>query len=61
MHAQTSILYDTSRLRLVASDHVWLSDTPRVPHSRSHGSVGARTATMAAFRLVNRVSRLLGV
>lgn len=33
-------------------DHVWLSETPRKERSKSFGSGGSRTLTMAAFRVV---------
>lgn len=47
----TSILFDREKLVLVAHDHVWLSDTPRVEGSKSWGSKRPRTLTIAAFRL----------
>lgn len=46
----TGILYDPSRLELVESDHVWLSETPQVEDSKSWGSGSPRTLTIAAFR-----------
>lgn len=46
---QTAIVYDASRLRLLKSDHMWLSETPRIPGSKSFGSLGSRTVTMGAF------------
>ena len=55
---QTAILYDKTRLTLAESDHFWLSETPRVEQSRSWGSVGSRTVTIAAFRRNNPVSLL---
>lgn len=51
---QTGIIYDSRQLELIESDHVWLSLTPRREGSRSWGSKGARTLTMAAFRFLNR-------
>jgi len=47
---QTSILYDTNNLELVAHDHFWLSKNPHVPLSKSWGSIGSRTVTIGAFR-----------
>eukprot|EP00929_Paragymnodinium_shiwhaense_P063414 TRINITY_DN31679_c0_g1_i1.p1 TRINITY_DN31679_c0_g1~~TRINITY_DN31679_c0_g1_i1.p1 ORF type:complete len:274 (+),score=38.40 TRINITY_DN31679_c0_g1_i1:58-879(+) len=46
---QTCILYDARRLVLMAKDHIWLSETPRVEGSKSWGSRGVRTLTIAAF------------
>ena len=54
---QTAILYNASALALLESDHTWLSATPRAPGSRSWGSVGARTATIGAFRVLDAVER----
>ena len=48
---QTGILYDSRHLELVESDHIWLSERPRSPGSKSWDSVGVRTVTIAAFRL----------
>jgi len=48
---QTGILYDSRHLELVESDHVWLSKQPRQQGSKSWDSLGARTVTIAAFRL----------
>eukprot|EP00927_Polykrikos_kofoidii_P076863 TRINITY_DN73887_c0_g1_i1.p1 TRINITY_DN73887_c0_g1~~TRINITY_DN73887_c0_g1_i1.p1 ORF type:complete len:370 (+),score=13.21 TRINITY_DN73887_c0_g1_i1:137-1246(+) len=47
---QTGIFYDRRRLVLAERDHIWLSETPRTINSRSWGSRGARTLTIAAFR-----------
>eukprot|EP00932_Pfiesteria_piscicida_P014492 SRR837773.26272.p1 GENE.SRR837773.26272~~SRR837773.26272.p1 ORF type:complete len:153 (+),score=21.96 SRR837773.26272:164-622(+) len=46
---QTAIVFDSSRLRLLGHDHLWLSQSPRQPDSRSWGSRGSRTVTAAAF------------
>ena len=40
---QTGILYDSRHLELVESDHIWLSERPRSPGSKSWDSVGVRT------------------
>ncbi|CAE7948614.1 ANKRD50 [Symbiodinium sp. KB8] len=48
---QTGILYDSRHLELVESDHLWLSERPRTPGTKSWDSVGVRTVTIAAFRL----------
>eukprot|EP00747_Dinoflagellata_sp_TGD_P057548 gnl/TRDRNA2_/TRDRNA2_150687_c0_seq1.p1 gnl/TRDRNA2_/TRDRNA2_150687_c0~~gnl/TRDRNA2_/TRDRNA2_150687_c0_seq1.p1 ORF type:complete len:253 (+),score=13.04 gnl/TRDRNA2_/TRDRNA2_150687_c0_seq1:29-760(+) len=43
-------MYDARQLKLVAHDHVWLSETPRVEGSKSFGSRQPRTLTIAAFQ-----------
>ncbi|CAE7448876.1 ANKRD50 [Symbiodinium natans] len=48
---QTGILYDSRHLNLVESDHIWLSERPRIPGTKSWDSVGVRTVTIGAFRL----------
>ena len=47
---QTGIIYDERHLRLIGSDHFWLSKTPRVEGSKDWGSIGIRTATVGVFR-----------
>jgi endonuclease/exonuclease/phosphatase family metal-dependent hydrolase len=53
---QTAILFDSSKLRVVESDHVWLSERQREEDSKSWGSIGSRTATVAAFALLKNTA-----
>ena len=48
---QTAVMYDTRRLLLIQSDHLWLSRTPRVERSSDWNSEGIRTVTIAHFKI----------
>ena len=49
---QTGIVFDARRLTLLEQDHVWLSHTPRREKTKSWGSIGSRTMTVAVFKVV---------
>jgi endonuclease/exonuclease/phosphatase family metal-dependent hydrolase len=46
-----AILYDTEKLELLEQDYLWLSETPRVPLSKSWHSAGIRVLNIARFRM----------
>lgn len=46
----SSIMFDTSRLRVLRTDTFWLSDTPEVPGSTHWGNRNFRLCTWAYFK-----------
>ncbi|CAJ1391828.1 unnamed protein product [Effrenium voratum] len=58
-HAACVSFWPTFCEASASGDHVWLSETPRLEGSRSFGSRGARTLTMARFKAEDLQKTLL--
>eukprot|EP01113_Clastostelium_recurvatum_P038633 TRINITY_DN5800_c0_g1_i5.p1 TRINITY_DN5800_c0_g1~~TRINITY_DN5800_c0_g1_i5.p1 ORF type:complete len:388 (-),score=27.70 TRINITY_DN5800_c0_g1_i5:63-1226(-) len=48
---QVGMIYDARHLHLEEQDYYWLSETPRIPESKSWNSMGIRTINIARFTI----------